>query len=189
MTKMIGWIKIGDKVFPMRSLLQNFVYLLQAGFKSTSNANVVDTSNAVRTVGNYMISFYYGWWSSSGAAYPPAANDNYGIQVGSNATAVTITDYKLNTKITHGVGAGQLKYSSQGMTGLYTSGSTRSFKVHRFFANDSGGDVTIREVGLCMYPGGAGGPFYTLISRDLTGDITVTTGNAVPVEITIQITA
>ncbi len=194
MTKLIGTIRIADKIIPMRSPVSNFMYCVRALLAVSSDANIVDTGNVVRTAGSYYNAgnTYYWMGSASGPA-PLYGIDTWGIQVGSNATAVALTDYKLNTQIAHGTGAGQLKYSGQGgqvSAGTGAAGTSRSFRINRYFTNDSGGDVTIREVGLVVRPTSAAGAVYNvLICRDLTGDVIVTNTNAVPVEFTWQTTA
>jgi len=188
MTKLVATIRIGDKIIPMRSPVSNFMYLLHAAFNANVNANVIDTSNTARTIGAYPS---YAWVGNASAVQPAYGVSTWGIQVGSNATGVALTDYKLNTQIAHGVGAGELKYSGQNVSTVVTaSGANRSFKIFRYFTNDSAGDVTIREVGIVMQPTTTGAtPYPVLIARDLTGDIVVTPTNAVPVEIAWQTTA
>lgn len=186
----MGTVKIGNKIIPMRSPVSNFMYLLYGFLGLTSNANIVDTGNVVRNAGAYYSAGNYRWWLGSQGPGPGYGIDTWGIQVGSNATAVALTDYKLNTPITHGTGGGQLKYSGQSIVAQLSSGSNRFFRVQRYFTNDSGGDVTIREVGIVVQPA-TNAPLnvFVLIARDLTGDIVVTNTNAVPVEITWQVTA
>lgn len=190
MTRLIGEIRIGRKVVPMRSPVSNFMYLLYGLLGLTTNANVVDTGNVARTAGAYYAGGNTYWWLAGNTAGPAYGIDTWGIQVGSNAAAVALTDYKLNTQIAHGTGAGQLKYSGQSLAAQLSSGSNRFFRTQRYFVNDSGGDVTIREVGIVVKPAIAGPAWVNvLIARDLTGDIVVTDTNAVPVEITWQVTA
>ncbi|MDD5510609.1 MAG: hypothetical protein PHI12_07365 [Dehalococcoidales bacterium] len=71
-----------------------------------------------------------------------------GIVVGSNNTAVTPTDNALNTRILHGEGAGTLLYGGCELYGLTFANPNGSFKIRRYFTNKSGGNVTIREVGI-----------------------------------------
>jgi len=195
MTKLIATIRIGDKVIPMRSPISNFMYLLHASFGQTTNANVIDTGNTARTVGGISTGgSQFCWAGAAGAsAHPLAGIDTWGIQVGSNATAVALTDYKLNTQITHGTGAGALLYSAQGeliSAGSGAAGTSRSFRINRYFVNGSGGAVTIREVGLVLRPGTTAAAYYNvLVCRDLTGDVAVADTEAVPVEFTWQVTA
>ena len=160
----------------------------------SSDANIVDTSNTVRTAGStYQAGNIYYWMGVASGSPPVYGIDTWGIQVGSNATAVALTDYKLNTQIAHGTGAGQLMYSGQGgvvSAGTGAAGTSRSFRINRYFINGSGGDVVIREVGLVVRPTSAAAVAYNvLICRDLTGDVTITNTNAVPVEFTWQVTA
>ena len=72
----------------------------------------------------------------------------YGIAVGSNNTAESFEDYKINTKIAHGNAAGQLSYgqSLYPATKSYVAGTKTYTAIHtRYFNNNSGGDVTVRE--------------------------------------------
>jgi len=79
-----------------------------------------------------------------------AGEDDYGIVVGSGTSPASNTDYKLASKISHGTGAGQLLYNS--MSEQYISTSEVSgnvdFVFWRTFTNDSGGNVTVNEIGV-----------------------------------------
>lgn len=71
-----------------------------------------------------------------------------GIIIGTGTSAVTINDYKLDTRIEHGVGAGQLQYGTTSFTDVIVVGSTTKFTISRTFINDSGNDITVEEVAL-----------------------------------------
>lgn len=71
-----------------------------------------------------------------------------GIVVGTGSTAVTNTDYKMETKIAHGSGAGQLLYSSMSWSQPCEVGAELRLVAARSFTNDSGSTVTIQEVGI-----------------------------------------
>jgi hypothetical protein len=191
MGKITGTVRVGDVVKPMHSFLANFMYLLNGAFQRTTNANVIDTGNTARTVGGWQNNGTQLGWNYCGGIplnQPLYGVSAYGIQVGSNATAVVITDYKLNTQIAHGVGAGELKYGAQAYLSNLSSGTNRFVRISRPFYNDSGGDVTIREIGLVMTPEASyGGAYNVLIARDLTGDVVVSTTNATVVEISLKI--
>lgn len=75
-------------------------------------------------------------------------DDSFSIVCGTGNTAPTITDYKIETKIAEGAGAGQLQHSLTAF-GLPTSNATQShFTITRDFSNASGGNIVINEIGL-----------------------------------------
>ena len=193
MTKLISKIKIGtkdgDRVIPMRSPVSNFMYLFQGALLETSNANVIDTGNVARTCGAYYsVGNQWHWTGLNSILLPAYGVDTWGIQVGSNATGVALTDYKLNTQITHGTGGAQLIYGAQQTLFNLSSGNNRYWKLQRYFVNYSGGALTIREVGVVQRPTSAAGAVYNvLVCRDLTGDIVVPDTEAVTFEISWQI--
>ena len=74
--------------------------------------------------------------------------DSYGVVVGVGSNAPTISDYALQTRISHGVSAGQLQYGGVAF-GLPTCNLTTShFTVTRDFANSSGNPIAVYEIGL-----------------------------------------
>ena len=83
--------------------------------------------------------------SQNFAADAPEGDGTYGIQVGTGTTEPTRDDYKLESKITHGTGSGQLYYYAC----TFVQGSDY-VEVRRTFANQSGADITINEVGLAV---------------------------------------
>lgn len=71
-----------------------------------------------------------------------------GIVLGTNNTAVTADDYKLNTIIANGTGGSQLLYLAGGGTGVVTAAPVSSFVIDRVILNHSGGTITIKELGI-----------------------------------------
>ena len=94
----------------------------------------------------------------------------YGLVVGTGTNAVTLTDTKLQTQIAHGNGAGQLFYNAGSFNAPTTSGADRYWEAVRTFTNNSGGDITINEVGAYVY---SSNPYYYCIARDLTGGVLI----------------
>jgi hypothetical protein len=83
-----------------------------------------------------------------------------GIQVGTNNTAVTIDDYKLNTiNIT-------LIPTPCFCDAVVTDATTSTLRVHRVFSNHTGGTITIKELGIYGY---ANGNSWCL-ARDIIAD-------------------
>lgn len=137
------------------SLVRGFIdalYALMAGVNLASCKNV--------SGGSYTITPYV-----NDLVVTPAAGDaSYGIWVGSGSQAVSITDYNLGSKISHGSGAGQLNYLTTTSTNPATLGSTHSFTISRGFTNLSGSPISVSEVGMIAFVTGSN---QTLIERTL----------------------
>lgn len=124
------------------SYLRQFMELLMVQMLAASEvlpAFIRDVTNTLREVAVSALNFQ---------CTAAANDDSYGIVVGVGNTPPTINDYALQTKVTHGNGAGQVQYG--GVTfGLPTSNTTTShFTVTRNFSNVSGNPVVIYEMGL-----------------------------------------
>jgi len=101
----------------------------------------------------------------------PAAEDGYGIVVGTSDQAVDIDDWNMVAVVEEGTGAGQLEHSVISSTSGYeTSGEANTFEVTRTFTNSSAGSITIKECGL-VTRGGGGSTTRVLIARKLTGNL------------------
>ncbi len=195
MTRLDWIIKIDGKEYYMDSPVEHFMLLLRAAFQQASSGAAAmstttchDTTNTARsTLGcNWQGGNYRNWMS---ATQPAAGNDSFGIVVGSDFTAVDITDYNMNTKITHGVGAGQLQYGVQ--TTAYGGVTPNKWaKLMRTFTNGTVNPVDIGECGIvtAVYEV-AGTVRYVLITRDIFNPkVTVAAGDTCPVEIYVQTT-
>lgn len=149
------------------------LYLHQSG---VANQSIVDTGGTTRSV---------------------AANNNdfdmvagagvitQGIIFGSGNTAVAIDDHALETPIAHGTGAGQLSYLSCSVGSASVAGSDCNFTVSRQANNGSGGDVTVREVGIYLSMGGS---YYGMALREVLGSPEVIAdGDNIVVNYTIQV--
>lgn len=127
--------------FPANSLVAQAVPLLFGcfGVYNSTIASVKDTGNTGRTI---MVGDAYQFGHTSALA---------GIQLGTGDTAVTLNDYKLETAISDGTGAGQLVYGlSQPVIAFptLTSGSSNSFSLCRIFTNSRTSDLVVKEAGL-----------------------------------------
>ena len=100
---------------------------------------IVDVAGAIRDVAVSSLNF---------DCAAVANIDSYGVVVGVGSNAPTISDYALQTRISHGVSAGQLQYGGVAF-GLPTCNLTTShFTVTRDFANSSGNPIAVYEIGL-----------------------------------------
>jgi len=80
----------------------------------------------------------------------------YGVVCGTGDTAVTINDYTLESQIIHGAGAGQLSHSIVTQIFVGVNGSNIETTHARTFTNNSGSEITVKEVGLYLRVRGVG---------------------------------
>ena len=126
--------------------------------------------------------------SASFRANAAVNGDTYGILVGIGTTAPTIDDYQMETKISHGIGAGQLQYSAVTFGAPTSDGTVSHFTITRDFSNASGSPITVREVGLVVYFSRMGsGSGYYLTIRDAV-NITIPDGETLTVNYRLQAT-
>ena len=117
------------------------------------------------------------------------AGINYkGIVVGSSNSAESFESHIMGGIISSGNGAGQLVYSSQDATAVsYNSGTKKmSGILRRYFNNNSGSAIIVREVGLIINESSYGNKF--LINRDvLPVEISVPNGGQLKVDYVIEL--
>jgi len=106
---------------------------------------ITTTSNSTFTYG-----YNCGWiyYPNSGNNYPDYIEN---IMVGSGSQSNPYSAYNLASPIANGSGAGQLLYSSPNIpTGITINGNEAYFIISQSFNNQSGGTITISEVGLTV---------------------------------------
>jgi len=161
------------------SFVGNFIRCLAVQFASGKEA-ITDTGGITRNP-----------WASylNLKANAGSGDDNFGIQVGTGTNAVSINDNALLTKITHGTGSGQLQYGAVTFGATSCDASKCECTITRDFANGSGGDITVNELGLVlqMYDGDTQN---YLVARDVvSGGISVPNGQTLTVNYKIRATA
>jgi len=123
------------------------------------------------------------------AVFAADDNDDYGIVVGTGTTPPTNVDYKLETQIAHGTGAGELDYGTHSFTTPQVVGSNVDMVISRTFYNGSGAKVTISEIGVYEY---SARPHYgtdsACIIRDVITPVDVENGETVSVQYTLRTT-
>jgi hypothetical protein len=123
--------------------------------------------------------FLSGWIFASNAG---VGDTSFGTVVGSGTTAPAIDDYKLESIIAHGVGAGQLQYSAVTFGAPASDSTTSQFTITRDFANGSGAAVTVNEVGLYVKGYTYNLAHYFLAIRDvIAGGISVPDGQTLTI--------
>lgn len=119
----------------------------------------------------------------------PAANNTYGIQVGSGTDAESLENYKLQSLIAEGVGAGKLNYIASEAPTKTWSAPTFIISWVRYLNNNSGGDVSVNEVGLTARGNAENTINIFLMSRDkLASTITVPDTGQLKVTYIIELT-
>ncbi|RLC77728.1 MAG: hypothetical protein DRJ03_26355 [Chloroflexi bacterium] len=146
-----GWKKTN-------TLTKNFYAFLRAAMGAT-NTSVVRDDGTTGTIEAPNGGAHYFIWEAAGEE-----NDAWGLVAGTGTTSPTRDDYKLESKIPHGTGAGQLYYYASGV--VY---GADYIEVRRSFGNQSGAEITINEVGLLAryYDVDAGVYQSALIARSL----------------------
>ncbi|MBA7639849.1 hypothetical protein ES703_47509 [subsurface metagenome] len=157
---------------PARSYLKAYNQMVLMRL-SVVNQTVTDTGGAARSINT---GFYTFWVKAT------AGVTAQGTRVGSGDTAVDISDYALETEIAHGTGDGQLSHLAEVIISPTVGASESAFTVKRSFVNGSGGNVTVREIGVYCRARAGGSIYYFCIVRDvLGGDFTVPNGGAITV--------
>jgi len=130
------WVQEG------RSWVKWFLYELyvQMAQASITFTKTDGSSSGVGTSNNNL---------SIGAGY---GADSNGIVVGTSNLAWTIEQYKLDAKISHGNGSGQLLYGVSSVDDLAPMTNGYRIFTSRVFNNNSGASVIVKEVGLYAYP-------------------------------------
>ena len=192
---------------PSRSFVKQFIGFLYS-FHAYVGFSMLDISNAARSISNSLNQYSLQLAAKGGGVAEPFAGcrpddaasgagytaslmgDSIGIQVGSNATAPTPTDYSMNTRIAHGQAVGQLVYAGCEVEPPVISAPNATMLIRRYFTNKSGGNVTVREIGLyAIGTTAAISGYIFLVCRDaLATDITVLNNELLRVEYTMQVT-
>jgi hypothetical protein len=112
-------------------------------------------------------------WNYTAQMNAGAGVSAYGIVAGAMDTPVTRDDYKLGSQISHGNASGQLMYGAMSWDSPIAYGTGYLIRGIRVFTNNSGGDVTVKEIG--CYASIAG--YYFCFIRDvLSAPVTVPNG-------------
>ena len=155
---------------PARSWLKQWSQLIYGGMYGVAQS-VPDINGVGRTQ-----SVTYDLLNVAGLA----GNANLGVVVGSGTDPVTINDYRLQSQVAHGAGAGQLIHQSTEI--IYppsVSGAECYFQVKRIFINGSGGIVSVNEIGVY---GAITSSYPACIIRDvLVGTVNIPDGGSMTV--------
>lgn len=140
-------------------------------FLAPGEMNAKDTGLTIRQ-GNTPFNFSsttnyagYGFYNST------IGNSDFGVVVGTNPNGYPfyINSNDLFARIVSGVGAGQLIYGAMEQPVWDYNTITKKWKntITRVFNNNSGADITVREVGLIYNSYAFGGQFKYLFAHDI----------------------
>ena len=133
------------KSIPFREchcLLKQFIMLMAAHISQTTKV-ITDVTGANRNISANANTFKSDF----------GTDNTKGILIGTGATTVTLTDYKIETHLTTGIAYEAMSYTVEN-----PDASTWTIAISRSFINNTGGTVNIQEVALHTF-GGAGNVF------------------------------
>lgn len=150
--------KNGILIFNDKQRGHSWVRNFYNAFANYFGVPATDTS----TLGAGHINWYSIYWGSlyanqSGMVWPTAVGGigaaNAGIVVGTSDAAFSLNHTALQALIGNGNSSGLLAYQAQNaFTGVYDAGVKKwSALTSRIFNNNSGGSITIKEVGIYGY--------------------------------------
>jgi len=182
---------ISRKKGESHSFVKNFIQILRA-FLGASSVSINDTGGASRAFRGYWTHSAYVYTEYPFDANAGAGTDAYGIQVGGSDAVFSKDNYSLGSKISHGMGSGQLLYGASTFESVTDTDTSSYFRITRAFTNNSGASVTVKEIGIVVRQNivtdGATYLYYFLIVRDvLTSPSSVPDGATLTVRYKIQI--
>lgn len=140
-----------SRVSECNSWLKQWAEILSTMFETPasaggSTAGVLDTGGTGRTVETAAP----GNTSEGPRANSAAADETFGIQLGTGATAVDRDDNALDTLIADGSGSGQLDYLATTFSASVAITDGFRFTISRQVNNNSGGAIAVEEIGLAL---------------------------------------
>jgi hypothetical protein len=172
----------------MRSFIKNFLDEMTPAMSINTGATMVaedgnSCSPGYRPLNPGMAGYLSSYFPST---YPTAGQDATGIVVGTGNAAVTLTDYKLATKILTGSTSGKLAYQAQGVGVTSVVGQVTTTRFTRSFINSSGGSIIVSEVGM---QGFCYDNYYLMCRDVVTSPVTVINGDTLNVYMDWKVTA
>lgn len=129
---------------------------------------VTDTGGSVRS-GAYAFALHHSLTQKANnyGYTAPADSALIGIVVGTGIGAESFEDHALGTLIASGEAAGELSYSASAAYAVTTVDTTKKNTLVRYFNNNSGGAITVNEVGLYIRAYVDNDLRYVMTARDL----------------------
>lgn len=116
--------------------------------------------------------------------------DRNGVQVGTGDAAVTVNDFGLAGRISEGDGAGELIFEKAHVAVPVVAGGVASLPFYRYFKNQSGASIEIKEIGLYVQMGAAPPGAHACLYRTvLPVPVTLNDGELLLAEHLLQVVA
>jgi hypothetical protein len=180
--------------FKAKSWLAQFLCMLKGQFMipygtdaNRGNASVTDTSGTVRGYPSTGVYIY----QAGLCLYAGDGVGDYGLVVGSSDTPNAVNTYTMGAIIPHGNSANQLYYGATTIENPQNPSGTNYwiFRIIRTFTNNSGGSITVKEIGLIVKAIDSQSYVrYFLIARDVISPVTVPNGATLTVRYIPKIT-
>jgi len=168
---------------PSKSFILNFLYLwwLNLNLNSSDNISVVNCSGQQTTMSPQQPQGWFVSFANSSCPYS-------GIQVGSGTSSPSASSPYLESLILNGTGSGQLSYGYNSVTSPSISSNPGTITVTNTFTNNSGGSVTVGEVGLASTIYNSAATSAALLIHDvLSSAANVPNGGTITVTYTLQV--
>jgi len=136
---------VKEQRFFAKSFLKNWSEWAR-GMWNRTRPTMVDTGGEVRSPFPYFVDASNRIHDFTCTA--PAEDDAYGVFIGTGVKVPETDDYNLEAKIPHGTATGQMSYGATSVGAVAVEAYESAFRVERVFANYSGADITVSEVGL-----------------------------------------
>jgi hypothetical protein len=168
------------------SFVRNFMQMIYHSFDGSSNSGYKNSEGNAQSAAFTYIGYSGGILCIAGAGVV-----DRGIIVGTSNTAFDISQYTLlQAIIPNGTSAGQMAYTAMLTPGEPVfSDPNILLTLSRDIANNSGGSITVREIGLAgrsyssgTVGGGVTGEHSILIARDVVSDTVVAAGQVLNVQ-------
>jgi len=166
------------------SFLPNFMGMLYSQLNAPYGGSGTRGSGPTTSGANQIFIDDYGayasdeWLTTNGGS----GDASYGIQVGTGTAANSTSTYALASQIANGTGSGQLSYGSNSYS--WSAGTTSTIVI-RSFINNSGGSITVSEVGLVWESNGYD---FIMIRDVLSSSVTIANGVSFVAQYNISIT-
>ena len=162
---------------PAHSYVRQFYEMMSVQARQEALAGVVDTDGVARTITVNAVNFM---------CYAIAGVTLYGIRIGKGSTAVTISDYCLESPLEEGVGVDQVNHLATTREVPAVVGTTSSFSILRAMVNNTAAIISaIREIGIYMR---AYTSYYVLGVRDIVPSLSIPIGGTMSVKYTFSVT-
>jgi len=169
---------VSKVIKPCKSFVLQFLQILEIQLDPANAVTLKDVAGANKTCDQH---------ANSLNSTAPVTNDTYGMMVGTGTTPVVNADYVMETKIVHGVGAGELQYGASSIVTAAEVGANVDLQLIRTFTNGSGNTINVTEIGIISLAND-GAAQYFLTLHEIVTLTAVTNGQTLTVTITFRTT-